>query len=154
MAYAFAIASTPGGGAGSGGRARYRAWVRELLLLGLAGALGTMGRYGMSGLVYRWLGDRLPYGTLAVNVLGSFVLGMLMQLALATDLVPRAWRLALTVGFLGAFTTYSTFSYETVRYLEEGAWRPALANVALNLLLGFAAAWGGIAFSRTWMGGA
>ena len=113
----------------------------ELLALAVAGALGTLARYGVSRWTYAWLGDGFAFGTLAVNVLGCFLLAFLMQLALTGDLVPRTMRLAFGVGFLGAFTTFSTFGFETMRYMDAGAWRLALANVAANLVLGLAATW-------------
>ena len=89
----------------------------QLLGIGLCGALGAMLRYGVA----LWIPPgRIPWGTLAVNVVGSFLLGLLVALSLEGHLVPRAWRLPLTTGFLGAFTTFSTFSVETVRLLQQG----------------------------------
>ena len=125
----------------------------ELVVLAVAGALGTVGRYAVSGWAYDLMGDGFAYGTLVVNVIGCFLLAFLMQVALATDIIPRAMRLGLTVGFLGAFTTFSTFGYETVRYLEAGSWRLALANVAANLITGLAATWAGFVTARAGLGG-
>jgi len=128
--------------------------MRELVLIAIAGAAGSLCRYGVSGAVYRWLGDRFPYGTLAVNVIGCFLLAFLMQVGLSTDVVPRHYRVALAVGFLGAFTTFSTFGYETTRLLEDGAWGPAAMNVGANLVLGVLAVIGGLVLGRTIVGGA
>ncbi len=125
----------------------------EIIFLALAGALGTLGRYALSGLAYRLLGAGFPYGTLAVNLLGCLLIGFLMQVGLTSDVVPRQLRFAMTVGFLGAFTTFSTFGYETVRLVEGGAWRLAALNGAANLCLGFAGVWGGLAAGRTFLGG-
>lgn len=127
--------------------------MREILLLGIAGALGTVSRYWVSGWTYQLLGERFPYGTLAVNVLGCLVIGFVMQVALSTDLLSRTARLAIAVGFLGAFTTLSTVNYETLRYLEDGAWWSALGNIAGNVGLGLAAAWAGLALARGLAGG-
>jgi CrcB protein len=127
--------------------------VREVLSLAVAGAAGTLSRWAISGWTYRLLGERFPYGTLAVNVIGCFLLGFLMHVALTTEIVPTDWRAPLTVGFLGAFTTFSTFSYETMRYLEDSAWWPALANVGANLVLGLAAVFIGLLSARMLVGG-
>ena len=94
----------------------------RFLFVCLAGALGTGCRYLLSGWVPRLLGPAFPWGTLFVNVSGSFLLGLLMQLALSTDLVPPDLRVVLGIGFLGGFTTYSSFNYETLRLLEERSW--------------------------------
>ena len=77
-----------------------------------------------------------------------------MQASLSTDLVPPAWRLAVTVGFLGAFTTFSTFSYETLGYLEDGAWLTAGVNTLANVLLAMIAVFFGVLLGRTLFGGA
>lgn len=127
--------------------------MREILSLAVAGAAGTLSRWALSGWTYRLLGDRFPYGTLAVNVLGCFLLGFLMHVALATEIIPADWRPPLTVGFFGAFTTFSTFGYETMRYMEDGAWWPALANIGANLALGLAAVFIGLFSARTLVGG-
>ncbi len=125
----------------------------EIFSLAVAGALGTLSRYAVSGWAYRLLGERLAYGTLVVNVAGCFVLALVMQVALATDALPRTLRLAATVGFLGAFTTFSTFGYETVRYLEDGAWLLAAANAGANLFGGLAACWVGLIVANAITGG-
>jgi len=128
--------------------------VRDILLLALAGAVGTLSRYGLSGWAYRLFGERFPWGTLVVNVIGCFLLGLAMHVGTATELIPRSARLAMTVGFLGAFTTFSTFGFETHRYMESGAFLPAFANVAANVVLGFAAVWAGTGLGRVAFGGA
>ncbi|MFO7894713.1 MAG: fluoride efflux transporter CrcB [Longimicrobiales bacterium] len=117
----------------------------KLLLIAAAGALGAVARYGLSG----WVQGRatfFPWGTLVVNVLGSFLLGLAFRYLEATTL-PAEWRQAVTVGFLGAFTTFSTFSYEAVAMIQDGDWHQAgwyvLASVALGLaavVAGFGAA--------------
>jgi CrcB protein len=127
--------------------------VKAALGIAFAGALGAMSRH----LVGTWVTARfsgsgpvpgLPWGTVAVNVTGSFLLGFVGGLALTGDRVPAAWRPALTTGFLGSFTTFSTFSVETIRLLEQGEWATALANVSVQLALGMGAAVGGLAAGR------
>ncbi len=128
--------------------------MRELLFLAGAGAAGAVSRYALSGWTYRVFGERFPYGTLAVNVLGSFLIGLVMQAALSADLLSREARVAATVGFLGAFTTFSTFSYETMKAIEDGEWTKAGANVVLNVLLCLGATWLGLLTARQIWGGA
>ncbi len=107
----------------------------QLLYIGICGGLGCVARYLLSGWTYQLLGRGLPYGTLLVNVLGSFLLAALMIFGLRSALMPPELRLGLTVGFLGGFTTFSTFSYETLRLLEEGSLWQAGANIILNVML-------------------
>jgi len=113
------------------------------------GAIGTGARYLLSGWTLKVLGPAFPYGTLAVNVIGSFLLASIMQFAMATELSSPTLRLALTTGVLGGFTTYSTFSYETFRYFQQGAWGIGILYVGVTVLgclgaclLGFAVAKG------------
>lgn len=103
-------------------------------LVGLGGFLGALARYTVSGWFLR-LSGTFPWGTLAVNLLGSFGLGFLMTLAGETLLISPEVRLFLAVGFFGAFTTFSTFAYETERLLSETEWVLAAANVAGSLFL-------------------
>jgi len=105
----------------------------QLLYIVILGGLGCVSRYLMSGWTYTLVGRGLPYGTLAVNVIGSFLLGLLMVIGLRSILLSPKLRIGLTVGFMGGFTTFSTFSYETMRLLEEGSLWQAGANVVLNV---------------------
>jgi len=107
----------------------------RFLLICLGGALGTGLRYVASVLAVRWLGADFPYGTLAVNVVGSFLIGFIQEIASRTLLVPEAARLFLTVGIMGGLTTYSSFSYETLRLVEVGAWGRASVNVLATTAL-------------------
>ena len=118
-----------------------------------AGALGTGARYLISGWALAVLGAGFPYGTLAVNVLGSFLIGLVMQVGLATPLLSPTLRMTLTTGFIGGFTTYSTFNYETIRLVQDGAWKLAIGNVAITLATCFAAGLTGIALGRSLFGG-
>src|SRR5262245_35972023 len=94
----------------------------RVLLICLAGALGTGARYWASDAALRALGPTFPYGTLFVNVAGSFFLAVLMYLSVVAGVLSPTMRLTLGTGFCGGFTTYSTFNYETLAYLREGAW--------------------------------
>jgi CrcB protein len=114
----------------------------------VGGAIGTGARYLLSGWVLARLGTSFPYGTLAVNVIGSFLLGALMHLSLATAAVSPTLRAVLAIGLMGGFTTYSTFNYETLGYLREGAWLLGLANLGLTVIGCLAAGVAGLTFAR------
>jgi len=122
--------------------------MKDLLFIATAGALGSLSRYGVGLLSERWWGRHAPYGTFVVNIAGCFLLGFIMTLALSNDAFPRHYRLALTTGFLGAFTTFSTVGYETMTFVEHSAWKLAALNVAANLFVGLLAAAGGIALAK------
>jgi CrcB protein len=115
------------------------AWVMFVL----AAAAGAMARFLVDGVVRDRTGDRIPYGTFVINVTGSFVFGFVTGLGLSHGLT-RTPRVVMGTGFCGAYTTFSTFAYETVRLLEDGASREALWNVAGTLVAGAAAAAAGI----------
>jgi len=104
----------------------------RLLLICCGGAVGTGARYLLGGLVATWLGVDFPYGTLFINVIGSFLIGVVQQVGLTTLLIPDTLRLILTVGVMGGFTTYSSFSYETLKLVETGSWFGAILNVVLT----------------------
>lgn len=107
--------------------------------IAIAGSLGALARYGVEGAVSRTVSDAFPWGTLAVNVSGSFALGLLFTLLTERWSVDPSLRSALTIGFLGAYTTFSTLSFETYRLFEDGAHALALANALGSVVLGLAA---------------
>lgn len=111
-----------------------------LAAMAVAGALGAVARYGVSLAALRWLPEGFPYGTLIVNLVGCFLLGALTELTLDEGLLAPQMRTILGTGFLGAFTTFSTFGVETFRAMEAGEWAVAAANVAINVLAGIALA--------------
>ena len=110
----------------------------KLLIIGCGGFVGAILRYLVSGWVYSLSGSDFPLGTLVVNVVGSFILGLVLGLSDHFILHPQVM-LFLTIGLLGAFTTYSTFSYESWSLIEVGSYGEALLNMAASLLLGLAA---------------
>ncbi len=122
--------------------------MERLLLVCLGGAIGSGCRYLVGLLAARWLGTDFPWGTLVVNLTGAFVIGFVQQVGLATLLIPDTTRLFLTTGMMGGLTTYSTFSYETVRLVESGAWPQAVANVVATTILSLALCFLGIATGR------
>jgi fluoride exporter len=125
----------------------------RLLWVCLGSALGGGARYLLSEIAFRLLGTSFPYGTLAVNVLGSFLIGLVMHVGLETSVISPAARLFLTTGVLGGFTTYSTFNYETLRLAADGDWVLASSNVAATVLLCLAAGVLGLASGRALVNG-
>ena len=120
----------------------------QSLYVGFFGVLGCVARYWLSSWIHQSLARPIPFGTLAVNVGGSLLIGLLMGGDLHHPLLGGNLRIGLAVGFLGGFTTFSTFSYETVRLLESGSVGAAFFNVLLNVVLCLLAAWVGIVMAR------
>lgn len=122
--------------------------MRLALLLALFGALGALARWQIGELAQKSSQTLLPLGTITVNIAGSFLLGLLASASLG-ELVPETWRIPLATGFLGSFTTFSTFSVETVNLVHQGHYKVAMGNLLLQLGVGLAAAAGGIALGRS-----
>lgn len=110
---------------------------------------GTLARYGMQGLVQEQTRPDFPYGTLAVNLAGCFFLGLIGQYALNHIAIPPDWRIGITTGFFGAFTTFSTFEWETGHLIRDGEWTKAAVYVAISLVIGVVAVLGGIRLGDT-----
>jgi CrcB protein len=124
----------------------------RFLWICVGGACGTGARYLLSGLVMDLLGPSFPYGTLAVNVLGSFLLSALMHVGLETQALSPMLRLTLSTGVMGGFTTYSTFNYETLAYVQAGRLGLALLNMGATLVSCLAAGLAGVALGRALVG--
>jgi len=114
----------------------------------MGGAFGAVLRYGASLSVYSLLGRGFPYGTLFVNVSGSLLMGLLSVIMLERFNIDPEWRAAVLVGVLGSFTTFSTFSIETLNLLEQGDVMRATANIVLSVLVCLAAVWFGVLIGR------
>jgi CrcB protein len=125
------------------GRAESDGELRIILLI-LFGSAGTLARYGLQGLIQFHTESTYPTGTLVVNLLGCLFLGGLGQYGLDHLSIPPDWRVAVTVGFFGAFTTFSTFSWETVHLFEDGDWIRACVYISISVL-------GGLVLLRTGM---
>jgi fluoride exporter len=106
----------------------------RLLLIAIFGAIGTLARYGLQGAVQTTAG--FPYGTLLVNLLGCFFLGLIGQFTMNRMVISPELRVAIAVGFFGGFTTFSSFGWETAKMLEEGAWARASAYVGASVFAG------------------
>lgn len=108
----------------------------RLVLIAIFGAIGTLARYGLQGLIQVRAGGTFPYGTLTINLSGCFLLGLIGQFTLNRMVISADWRMAIAVGFFGAYTTFSSFGWETARMLEDGEWLPATAYVAVTVIAG------------------
>ena len=122
--------------------------MNQILAIAGGGAIGALLRYWTSTGVYALVGRNFPYGTLVVNVLGSLAMGLLFVLLIERMAANSVWRAALLIGLLGAFTTFSTFSIETLNLMEEGAYGRALLNAVLSVVLCVVAAWLGVKLGR------
>jgi fluoride exporter len=108
----------------------------RLFLIALFGAIGTLARYGLQGVVQIKMGSTFPYGTLLINLTGCFLLGLIGQLTLNRMLISPDWRVAIAVGFFGGYTTFSSFGWETAKMLEAGEWLRASTYVLTSVVFG------------------
>lgn len=125
----------------------------QLLIIALGGAVGAVLRYLVSNGVYVLAGKDFPYGTLSVNVLGSLLMGILYVLLVERLAFAVEWRAFLMIGVLGAFTTFSTFSIETMLLMESGDYARALLNIMVSVVLCVGATWVGVVGFRHVYGG-
>lgn len=124
----------------------------KLLWIALGGGGGAVARYVVGGWAQRWSGASFPFGTMTVNVSGCLLIGLAMAKFGGPHLLRDELRLALVVGFLGGYTTFSTFGYETFMLANEGQPRWALGNMLLTNGLGLAAVWFGYRLGERWFG--
>ena len=122
--------------------------MKRFLVVGCGGFIGAMARYGVSLAVATFWTRQFPLGTFVINVSGSFILGLFSTLAAERLLLAPEWRLFVATGFVGAYTTFSTFEYETQRLTEAGTAAWAIVNVLSSVVAGFAAVWLGVKLAR------
>jgi CrcB protein len=122
--------------------------LQQLLAIAIGGAAGSVLRFLISSNIYRVVGRDFPYGTLTVNFLGSLMMGVIFVLVTERLLLAAEWRSILMIGFLGAFTTFSTFSMETVSLIENGEMLKAALNAILSVVLCIGATWIGLGLGR------
>ena len=127
-----------------------KAELTNVLIIGTGGFIGALARYGLSGLVQRqvWL-TTFPFGTLAVNLLGCLLIGIIAGLVESRQLFGPEFRTFALIGVLGAFTTFSTFGYETFAMLRDTEYIRAAANVGVHVVLGLAVVWLGYALTAS-----
>ena len=122
--------------------------MQKLLLIGLAGALGALARYGFGGLVQRYAGVTFPWGTFMVNIIGAFLFGFIWSLVEQRLVISVETRVIILSGFLGAFTTFSSFMFETSSLIGEAQWTLAVLNVVGQMRQGRTARVTGLAAGR------
>src|SRR4030095_9965402 len=120
----------------------------KIFLIGIAGLAGTLGRYWLSGWADRWWGGSFPFGTLIVNLSGCLAIGFLFHATQEKYLIDPAVRSAVLVGFLGGFTTFSSFAVQSFNLLRDGEIFLACANILASNIVGFILVWVGYAISR------
>lgn len=120
----------------------------KYLWVALGGALGSLARYAVGLWIYERTGTRFPYGTFVINVSGCFIIGFALTVLDERMGLPPAWRLAIPIGFVGAYTTFSTFEYETLRLAQHGQALSGLLYVVLSVVLGYGAVWLGMTAAR------
>ena len=120
----------------------------RVFFIGLAGLVGTLCRYWLSGVLARRYGETFPAGTLAVNVAGCFLIGFLFYMFQERYVVGQTARTVVLVGFLGGFTTFSSYGLQTFTLLRDGEFAYAAANVFASNLLGLLMVWGGYALAK------
>ena len=118
--------------------------MKTAITIALFCAGGGLTRYYLSGWVHTLLGWAFPWGTLVVNIIGAYFIGLIMELSLRNADIPGLLRVGLTVGFMGGLTTFSTFSYETFKLLEDGRLMPAFANIIASVAVCLMFTWLGI----------
>ena len=124
----------------------------KFLFIAVGGALGSILRYAMQGWVQRLTASTFPLGTFAVNVLGCLLIGLVSGFFAGPQLVREEYRIGLTIGVLGGFTTFSTFGLETFNLANDGEFRLALLNMLLSCVVGFAAVWIGYRLAERFFG--
>lgn len=122
--------------------------MQKVMLIGLAGLVGTLGRYALSGVIARRFGETFPAGTLVVNVAGCFLAGLLFYLLQERNLVGPTARTVVMIGFLGGFTTFSSFGLQTFTLLREGEFWFATVNIVGSNLLGLLMVWAGYTLGK------
>lgn len=120
----------------------------DIVVVAVGGGIGAVARYLVSNWAAERYGAVFPYGTLIANIGGCLVIGLFMGLVTERIIVNPYWRLLVTTGFLGGLTTFSSFGYETIKLVGDGNFNLAVLNILLNVVIGLAATWGGIALSK------
>jgi CrcB protein len=123
--------------------------MNKYVMVGIGGFVGAIARFWLGGYISNRMGARFPYGTFVINCSGSFLIGLILTLLAERTHWNPNWRYLIPVGFIGAYTTFSTFEYETFRNVQDGDLLVAGLNVALSVVLGFVAVWLGVIAGRT-----
>lgn len=122
----------------------------KYIAIGVGGFAGAIARYALGSYIGSRYGVRFPYGTFVINMTGSFLIGFILAL-LSRTTASQYWRYLIPIGFIGAYTTFSTFEYETLRAIQDGQVTVGLLNVALSVVIGFVAVWAGAAIGKVFV---
>lgn len=124
--------------------------MQKYVVVGIGGFLGAVARYVVGNYIGSRYGVRFPYGTFVINMTGSFLIGLVLTVLARTTASPY-WRYLIPIGFIGAYTTFSTFEYETLRAVQDGQVTTGLLNITLSVVVGFLAVWAGAAMGRVFV---
>jgi fluoride exporter len=117
--------------------------VGKFFVVGIGGGVGSILRFWLAAYVAQRMGTRFPYGTFLINVTGSFLIGFVMTVLTEKTHLSANWRYLIPIGFIGGYTTFSTFEYETLRAIQDGQFTVGTLNVVLSVLVGFVMVWMG-----------
>ena len=120
----------------------------KYVMVGIGGCLGSILRFWLGSYIVGKMGTRFPYGTFVVNITGSFLVGLVFAVLTARTYRSPTWRYLIPIGFIGGYTTFSSFEYETLRSIQDGQIGLGLLYVALSVVVGFVAVWGGVIAGR------
>jgi fluoride exporter len=119
-------------------------------MIALGGAIGAIARFMVGAYVGQRMGARFPYGTFVINMSGSFLIGLMMTLLTERTHLSANWRYLIPIGFIGAYTTFSTFEYETLRAIQDGQFTAGVLNAVLSVIVGFVMVWLGVLTGKAW----
>jgi len=117
-------------------------------MVGIGGFVGAIARFALGSYIGNRMGTRFPYGTFVINISGSFLIGLILTVLAQRSDASANWRYLIPIGFIGAYTTFSTFEYETLRTVQDGQLLTGFANVTLSVAVGFIAVWAGVIAGR------
>lgn len=117
-------------------------------MVGIGGFVGAIARFALGSYIGNRMGSRFPYGTFVINISGSFLIGLILTVLTRVSGASPNWRYLIPIGFIGAYTTFSTFEYETFQTLQDGQLFATFLNVGLSLIVGFIAVWAGVVAGR------
>jgi CrcB protein len=120
----------------------------KYLMVGIGGFLGSVLRFWLGSFIGGRLGARFPYGTFVINVTGSFLIGMVLAVLATKAHWNSNWRYLIPIGFIGGYTTFSAFEYETFQLFQDGQLLTAMLNIALSVVIGFVGVWVGVVAGR------